>query len=373
MRVGADRILDPPYREWIAGKRVGLVTNPAGVNSRLEPTAAVLARCPGTEVAALFGPEHGFLGHEAAERPVASTARIHSLYGKTRKPTPEMLAPIEALLYDLQDLGARFYTYISTLYLCMEAAAEARIPLIVLDRPNPVGGDRVEGPRLDHGCQSFVGIHDVPIRYGMTAAELARLFNADVGLGCDLRVVPLQGWRRNCWFDETGLQWICPSPDLASQATATVYAGFCLLEGTNLSFGQGTVRPFELAGAPWLEAEELTARLNQRQLPGVAFRSQAFVPGSGRFRSQLCRGLQVHVLDRDRFQPLPAALHLLAELIALHPRRFKWRAEHFDRLTGSDRIRRSISAGEPVDSIVASWQPGIEQFTKSRRAHLLYE
>jgi uncharacterized protein YbbC (DUF1343 family) len=373
VQVGADRILDMPFRDWIATMPVGLVTNPAGVNSQFEPTAAVLSRSPGTEVTALFGPEHGFLGHELAERPVASTARVHSLYGQTNKPTPEMLAPIEVLLFDLQDVGARFYTYVSTLFLCMQAAAESQIPLIVMDRPNPIGGDRVEGTGLEPDFKSFVGIHGMPVRHGMTTAELARLFNAEAGLGCDLRVVPLLGWRRDQWFDETGLQWICPSPDLATLTTATVYIGFCLLEGTNLSFGRGTVRPFELVGAPWLKAEELTGRLNSFDLPGVHFRTQSFVPGAGRFRGEICRGFQIHVLDRDTFQPLPAALHVLAETIRFHPRRFKWRARHFDRLAGSDRIRRSLTLGEPVDSIVESWQPGVEQFRRSRQPYLLYQ
>lgn len=230
----------------------------------------------------------------------------------------------------------------------------------------------MEGPRLVPGFGSFVGIHDIPIRYGLTTAELARLFNSEAGLGCDLRVVPLQGWRRHYWFDETGLQWICPSPDMATPTTAAVYAGFCLLEGTNLSFGKGTVRPFELFGAPWLDAGELNARLSRLRLPGIVFRSQAFVPGASRFRSQVCRGLQVHVLDRNRFNPLPAALHVLAEASRLHPHHFEWRAEHFDRLAGSDRVRRSLVAQESVDSIVAGWQPGIEQFTRSRRPYLLY-
>ena len=352
---------------------MGLVTNPAGVNSRLEPTASVLSRSPGTEIAALFGPEHGFLGHEAAEHPVASTARVHSLYGRTNKPTPDMLSPIEVLLFDLQDLGVRFYTYVSTLYLCMQAAAENGIPLVVLDRPNPIGGDRVEGPRLEPEYRSFVGIYDLPVRHGMTAAELARMFNTEVGLGCVLRVVPLQGWRRDRWFDETGLQWICPSPDLATLSTATVYAGFCLLEGTNLSIGRGTVRPFEFIGAPWLKSHELAGLLNGSDLPGVAFRPQTFVPAAGNFESQVCRGLQVHVLDRDQFSPLPAALHLLSATILLHPQEFEWRAEHFDRLAGSDHIRRALAARRPVDSIVECWRSGIEQFVRSRKPYLLYQ
>ena len=373
VQVGADRIFEGPYREWFASQRIGLITNPTGVNSRLQPTAALLARCSGAEVAALFGPEHGFLGYETAEKPVVSTARIHSLYGPTRKPTPEMLAPLDVLIYDMQDLGARFYTYISTLFLCMQAAAESAIPLIVLDRPNPVGGLRVEGPRLDPAFRSFVGIFDVPIRYGLTPGELARFFNTEAELRCDLRVVPMRGWRRHLWFDQTGLQWISPSPDIATVATAAVYPGMCLLEGTNLSFGRGTVRPFELIGAPWVNAQALVARMNGLNLPGARFRSQAFVPGSGEFAAQVCQGLQVHLTDREQFEPLGAALHLIGAVIALHPREFSWRNDHFDRLAGSDRLRRALQRGESAESITGHWRSGVSSFEGARRSCLLYD
>ena len=231
-------------------------------------------------------------------------------------------------------MGTRFYTFISTLYLCMQAAAEGGIPFIVLDRPNPIGGVRFEGPTLDPDYRSFVGIFDLPLRYGLTAGELARLFNGESDLGCDLRVVPLLDWNRTHWYDQTGLEWICPSPELATITTAALYPGFCLLEGTNLSEGRGTVRPFELVGAPWLESEALATRLNALQLPGVRFRPQVFTPNADKFSSQACRGLQIHVLDRDRFSTLPVVLHLLRETIRLHPGKLEWREAHFDRLPG---------------------------------------
>lgn len=371
--VGADRILEPPYLSLIADRKVGLVTNQTGVDSRLRPTAAVLAGCPGTDLAALFGPEHGYLGYESAEKPVASTARVHSLFGRTKKPTPEMLAPLDVLVFDIQDLGTRFYTYISTLFLCMQAAAECAVPMVVLDRPNPIGGVRVEGPRLDPALRSFVGIFDLPVRYGLTPGELALYFNAHAGLGCSIQVVPLAGWRRQHWFDQTGLQWISPSPGIATLDTATVYPGLCLLEGTNLSYGHGTVKPFELVGAPWLKADALAGRLNELALPGAVFRPQVFVPESGRYVSQICRGLQLHVTDREQFRPLDAALYLVASAIALHPQEFAWRAEHFDRLAGTGRLRQALAKGDSIESITSSWREGIEAFERERGPRLLYD
>lgn len=373
MLVGADRILEPPHLGLIAGRKVGLVTNPTGADSRLRPTAAVLAGCPGTELVALFGPEHGFLGHEPAEKPVASTAQVHSLFGRTKKPTPEMLAPLDVLVFDIQDLGTRFYTYISTLFLCMQAAAECAVPMVVLDRPNPIGGVRVEGPRLEPAFRSFVGIFDLPIRYGLTPGELALYFNARAGLDCSLHVVPLDSWRRRHWFDQTGLQWICPSPGIATLDTATVFPGMCLLEGTNLSYGQGTVKPFEFVGAPWLKADALADHLNELALPGARFRPQAFALESGRYASRVCQGLQVHVTDREQFRPLQAALCLIAAAIVLHPQEFAWRAEHFDRLAGSGRLRQALANGEPIESITCSWREGIEAFKRARGPCLLYD
>ena len=370
--MGADRILEPPFRKWIAGKRVGLVSNPAGVNSQLEPATAILARAAGTELAALFGPEHGFLGHAAAGRAVAGTTQIHSLFGQTRKPSPRMLAPLDVLVFDLQDMGVRFYTFVSTLFLCMQAAAERGIPLVVLDRPNPIGGTRVEGPLLEPAFRSFVGVFEMPIRYGMTCGELARLFEGESKLGCDLKVVPLRGWNRNWWYDQTGLQWVCPSPDMAGVATATVYPGFCLLEGINISVGRGTVRPFELFGAPWFQSETMALQLNGLRLPGAKFRPQAFTPTAGRYRGKLCRGIQVHVLDRERFKPLSAALHFLRAARQIHPSRLQWRVRHFDRLAGTDRLRRALLRGDSTEAIESGWQSGVDEFRRSREPYLLY-
>ena len=263
-----------------------------------------------------------------------------------------MLRGVDLLVYDIQDVGVRFYTYISTLYECMKAAARDGIPLIVLDRPNPIDGDRVEGPLLDTSLVSFVGIHPLPIRYGMTVGELARLFNHEGELGCDLRVVPMQGWRRSRWFDETGLVWIPPSPNMPTLTTATLYAGFCLLEGTNLSEGRGTTRPFELVGAPWLDAPRLAESLNALDLAGVYFRVQSFTPTFSKFKDQVCQGIQIHVVDRDRFDPISGALHLLLQTLDLHPEELKFQDQNVRSAGGSTRSQiRSSYGAIPVEQI----------------------
>lgn len=370
VRPGADRLLEAPYAGWVQGRRLGLITNPSGVTAELETTADVLLRRSDLRLAAIFGPEHGFSGAAQAGVPVADQPRVFSLYGEVRAPTAEMLQEVDVLVYDLQDVGVRFYTYISTLFYSMQAAAQQGIPLIVLDRPNPIDGGRVEGPVLEPGFESFVGVFPLPIRYGMTAGELARLFNAEAGLGCDLQVVPLQGWRRSQWYDQTGLAWIMPSPNMPTLETALIYPGFCLLEGTNLSEGRGTTRPFELFGAPWLDSRRLAERLNQLGLSGIRFRPQAFTPTFSKYAGTLCQGVQVHVLDRDLFQPIPAVLHVLQQVARLHPGQLEFRPQ-FDRLAGNPWIRQMLPEAS-VEAIVARWQPGLEEFRKIRQRYLLY-
>jgi len=228
VRVGTDRLFEEPYWNWIQGKRVGLITNPTGVDSRLEATMDLLAQHPDVQLVALFAPEHGLLAQAQAQEAIATYGNVYSLYGETQAPTAEMLKDVEVLLYDIQDVGVRFYTYISTMFLSMKAATEQGIPFIVLDRPNPIDGSRVEGPVLQPGYESFVGIYALPIRYGMTAGELARMLNQETDLGCDLKVVPLEGWERQQWYDQTGLKWISPSPNMSTVNTAAVYPGLCL-------------------------------------------------------------------------------------------------------------------------------------------------
>ncbi|RPJ49662.1 MAG: DUF1343 domain-containing protein [Acidobacteria bacterium] len=371
VRVGADRLFEKKYFQWIKGKRVGLVTNPTGVNARLELTAERLAAQPDTTLTALFAPEHGLSGAAQAGEKVQSTTAIYSLYGENRGPTAEMLANVDVLLYDIQDVGVRFYTYLSTLYETMRSAAAKGIPLVVLDRPNPIDARRVQGVMLESGRESFVGIYRIPMRYGMTVGELARLMNAEANLGCDLRVVPVKGWKRKHWFDKTSLEWILPSPNMPTLATATVYPGTCLIEGTNLSEGRGTTRPFELIGAPWLDSKRLAESLNRLNLKGVYFRPQAFTPTFSKYKDQLCQGIQVHVLDRDDFQPIEAALRIIEQTIKLQPGSLEF-TNGFDRLAGTSQVREALLRGDPVASIVKSWEPELKEFVKIRKKYLIY-
>ena len=372
MRLGSDRLLEEPFLDWVEGKSVGLVANHTAVNSRLEGVAATLSGHPRIELKAIFAPEHGFSGDLQAGVPVPHRSRIYSLYGAHHSPTPEMLRGVDLLIYDIQDVGVRFYTYISTLYECMKAAAREGIPLVVLDRPNPIGGTRVEGPLLDGSLVSFVGIHPLPIRYGMTVGELARLFNQEGNLGCELRVVPMEGWKRSQWYDETGLVWIPPSPNMPTLTTAALYPGICLLEGTNLSEGRGTTRPFELVGAPWLDASRLAAALDALELAGVHFRIQSFRPSFSKYKGQSCRGVQIHIVDRDRFDPISCALHLLRETLLLHPEKLKFRDRMFDLLAGRPGLRSELLGRVEIERIVASWRPELESFRERRSRHLLY-
>jgi len=367
----------------LRGRRVGLVTNPTGVTSDLQSTVDVLHRAAGVHLAALFGPEHGFSASApdgvavASERDRRTGLPVHSLYGPTKKPTPEMLAGLDVLVFDLQDCGARFYTYTWTLLYCLEAAAENGLPLLVLDRPNPIGGEAVEGPVLDRRFASFVGDWPIPIRHGLTLGELATLFNRSIG--ADLSVVHMQGWRRAMWFDETGLPWVLPSPNLPTLEAAMVYPGTCLVEGTNLSEGRGTSRPFEFVGAPWIDGDDLALAMNALRLPGVRFRPVTFAPTTSKHSGSTCGGVQVHVLDRQALRPVETGVHLLATIKRLYPGDFRWlptswegQPPHVDLLAGTDRLRQALDAGVPVADIIAEWQPGLAAFLPEREAALLY-
>jgi uncharacterized protein YbbC (DUF1343 family) len=372
LRLGADQILEEPYLSWIRNKRVGLITNQTGVTRGLHPLPKLLSEHPEVELVALFGPEHGLFGHAQAGEKVAGGADFFSLYGEHRAPTPEMLRNVEVLIYDIQDVGVRFYTYISTMFECMQAASRQGIPFVVLDRPNPIDGRRVEGPVLEMGFESFVGIHPIPIRYGMTAGELALLFKEENSLDLTVWVVSVKGWRRGTTFEATGLEWISPSPNMPTPRTADLYPGMCLFEGTNLSEGRGTTRPFELVGAPWLKAELLAILLNNSGLPGVRFRPQPFTPTFSKFQGQTCQGIQVHITDGDRFRPIETVLHMLREILNLHPEEFAFRDEAFDRLAGNSWIRRMLSENRAVEAIVERWENDLEDFRRRREPHLMY-
>lgn len=306
---------------------------------------------------------------------------VHSLYGESQAPTAEQLAGLDLLLIDLQDVGARFYTYTSTVALALEACGRAGPPVLLLDRPNPLGGTALEGSLLEPSCRSFVGLHPIPIRHGLTLGELARLFNELGGYGAALEVLPLAGWRRAMWYDETGLPWVTPSPNLPTFASAIVYPGTCLIEGTTLSEGRGTALPFEQLGAPWLDGDALAAELNALALPGVRWRPVGFTPGHGRkFPGTPCGGVQLHVTDRDALRPVEAVLHLLATVRRLAPDDFAWRPPanparppFIDLLAGTPRLREALDAGRPPAEIAAGWAPDLARFAETRRAALLYE
>jgi uncharacterized protein YbbC (DUF1343 family) len=367
------------------GRRVGLVTHPAAVLPDLTSALDALL-AGGARVTALFGLEHGFDG-SVADGTAVGDARdlrtglpVFSLYGAIREPSADMLVDVDVLVYDVQDVGARFFTFISTLYHVLAAAGRTGRAVIVLDRPNPINGVTIEGPLVAPGLQSFVGIMPIPIRHGMTTGELARCFNTEGRLGADLSVVAMRGWQRGTWLDATGLPWVSPSPGMPQLATATVYPGMCFVEGTVLSEGRGTALPFEVVGAPWLDGHALAQALNRRALPGVRFRPTHFTPSVGKHAGVTCHGVQVHVTDRQAFRAVETGLHVVAASRSLAPDRFEflsssWEGQppHFDLLTGDAAIREGLAAGMPVADMVSGWPAVATAFDRARQPYLLYE
>ena len=386
---GLDVLVGERFRV-LRGLRLGLVCNPTSVDRSLRHAADLLAAAPGVKLSALFGPEHGVRGdaqYMAAvgdERDRRTGLPVHSLYGKTRDslaPTPAQLGGLDGLVFDIQDVGARYYTYQATMMLCMEAAARARIRFFVLDRPNPIGGVAVEGPRLLPGFESFCGLHDLAPRHGMTVGELAEAFRVERGLDLELTVVECRGWRRRVHQRETGLPWVFPSPNMPTPETALVYPGMCLLEGTNLSEGRGTTRPFEVFGAPWLDPDQLVEALGAEKLPGVRFRPVSFVPTFDKYRRQRCHGVELFVVDRDVFRPFLTAVACVAAARALAPAEFRWRTEAyefvesipaFDLLCGSSREREGIERGVSARGLARAWVPEERAFARRRMGYLRY-
>ena len=365
--------------DLLRGKHVGLITNPTGVDRDLVSDVDLLAHTPGVHLVALFGPEHGIRGAQQAGASVGSSRDpvtglpVYSLYGNTRQPTPAMLKGVDLLVFDIQAVGARFYTYLYTMSDAMKAAAGAHIPILVLDRPNPVGGIKVQGPVLDPKFASFVGEYPIPLRYGMTIGELAEFFNHQFHIGAHLTVVEMRGWNRSMYYDDTPLQFVMPSPNMPTETTALVYPGMGLVEGTNVSEGRGTTRPFELAGAPWIDAEKLSRVLNEKHLPGVRFRPVHFTPTFSKYEGKPCNGIQVHVMDRDTFNPVVVGLTVIATIHGLYPHQFAFNASDFDRLAGDDWVRQGIEKGVPVSEMQRRWEPGLSQFKKIRQKYLLYK
>src|SRR5690349_16881773 len=358
----------------LAGMRIGLITNHTGRDREGRQTIDVLNKAPGVKLVALFSPEHGIRG--VADEKVSDSKDettglpIYSLYGETRRPQPEQLKDLDALVFDIQDVGARFYTYISTLGYVLEEAAKVKLPVFVLDRPNPIGGVDVEGPLADNDRLSFTSYHRIPTRHGLTMGELAQLFNRQRNIGADVRVIKMEGWRRSMWFDETNLTWVNPSPNMRSLTEATLYPGIGLLETTNVSVGRGTDTPFELVGAPWIQGEKLAELLNQRGLQGVRFVPVRFTPNASVFKGEPCGGVNIIVTDRAAFHPLLAGIEMALALRKLYPN--EWKVDSYLRLLANADTLERVKRGDSARDIVASWNNALQEFRKARAEILLY-
>jgi uncharacterized protein YbbC (DUF1343 family) len=386
MITGLERYLSsrPPELE----QPFGLLVHPASVDAKLRPAVELFyQRYPDT-VAAIFGPQHGVLGHTQANmiewegsHDQSRNLPVYSLYGARRKPTPEMLSGLKTLVIDLQDVGSRYYTYIWTMSLCLEACGEAGVAVTVLDRPNPLDGCHLEGPMLDLNLRSFVGLHPVPVRHGLTAGEIAQYLKAELSLPVKLHVIRMRGWRRRDFYDQTGLPWVMPSPNMPTLDTALVYPGMCLLEGTTLSEGRGTTRPFELFGAPFIDSAALCRRLTERKLPAVRFRPAGFTPTFDKFKGELCHGAQIHVTNRKHFKPFLTAITILQVLRDMYGPAWDWKQppyeyEHIklpiDILAGDLDVRQAIDHTLPLPPLEKKWAEDLNKFKSGRRKYLLY-
>ena len=385
MQLGCERLL---ASDILDGKRVGVVCNPASVDGQLRHIADLFARHQRAELVALFGPQHGFRsdvqdnmietahGEDSSRR-----VPVYSLYSETREPTAKMLEGIDVLVIDLQDVGSRIYTFIYTMANCLIACRRHGVKAIVCDRPNPIGGAQFEGPMLVPGFESFVGQYPIPMRHGMTIGELALLFNGEFGIGADLSIEKMDGWNRGMYFDDTHLPWVMPSPNMPTLDTAIVYPGTVLFEGTNVSEGRGTTRPFEITGAPWTVAERFADRMNAQGLPGVFFRPVVFEPTFQKHAKTTCAGCQIHVIDRREFMPVQTGVALIVAYHDTDPRQFAWRQPPYeyeqtkmpiDILAGSAELREKVTHGQNAREIAQSWTPSVEAFRKIRDRYLLY-
>lgn len=376
-------VANPPA--VVRGRRIGLITNQSGMDRQRRPTIDLIQAMPDVKLVALFSPEHGIRG--VADTKVASSTDektglpIHSLYGETNKPTPEMLKDVDVLVYDIQDLGVRQYTFESTMALAMQAAAEKHIPFVVLDRPNPVTGTIIEGNRLEPGFETFVGIHPVLSRHGLTMGELAKLYNAEQHIGADLTVVPMEGWRRDMWWDETGLPWVNPSPNIRRLEAAIHYPGTVFFEAINVSEGRGTPAPFEQIGAPWLDNAKLVATMNAMKLPGVRFEAVDIQVDSTarKYPGEMLKGVRFVITDRNRYRPIAASLLMIEQIRKMHPDKFEWRGSSardagkltIERHGGTAKLRQAIENGS-VAALLKEWEKEQAEFRKSRAQYLIY-
>jgi uncharacterized protein YbbC (DUF1343 family) len=403
VKLGVELFLER-HLDLVKGKRVGLIANQTAVNSGLESTIELFSRHPDVNLVALYAPEHGIRGNAQAGEYVPFfidekyKIPVFSLYGQSIKPergmlkdidtymrsfdtektgkVPEgaMVEDVDVAVFDIQDVGTRIYTYIATMAYAMQACAENRIEFIVLDRPNPINGEQMEGPLVEYpGFSSFVGLYPIPVRHGMTVAELAKYFNDNfLEDKADLKVIPMDGWKRPMWYDETYLPWIIPSPNMPNLNTATVYPGQVYLEGTNISEGRGTTKPFELFGAPWIDGYELAKRLNELDLPGIKFREAWFTPTFSKYNGQLCSGAQIHVLDRSQYRPFESALHIIKKIRDIYPNHFKFHEKYMDKIMGTSKVREALEKGTDIEDIVRSLSSDLESFSQKRKPYLLY-
>ncbi len=359
----------------LRGKHIGLITNHTGLDFQGRTTIEILSRAPGVRLVALFSPEHGLAGHldekVSSSRDASTGLPIFSLYGEIRRPTDEMLKGIDALVFDIQDAGVRFYTYTTTMAYCMEEAAKRNIAFFVLDRPNPLGGEILEGPLLDSDKKKFVGYFPLPVRYGLTIGELAQLFNAENHIGVDLHVIAMKNWHRNYFFESTGIRWVPPSPNLLTQKGAVLYPGIEILQNVGVSVGRGTETPFEEFGAPWMNGDAVAAALNARALPGLRFVGQPFIPISGLYAGQRCGGVAIRITNRPTVRAVRAGFEIAAVLQNLYP-------EHFDPakllpLVGNAETIRLLQEGASTEKIVSSWAVDLAAFDQMRRKYFLYK
>lgn len=383
MEIGIDVFLKK-HAENYKGKKVGLVTNLTGVNKQLDSIIDLLYHHPDIELTALYGPEHGIRGDAKEGEKVESSKDtltnlpVYSLYGETRKPTKEMLADIDVMIFDLQDIGSRYYTYIYTMAYVMEACGENNIEFIVLDRPNPISGLKREGNVVDDNYTSFIGLVPIPNRHGLTIGELALLFKNEFNYSCDLTVVPMEGWTRSMYFEDTDLLWIPPSPNTTSIDMCILYAGTCLIEGTNLSEGRGTTQPFEIIGAPFIDGHQLAEKFNERKLEGIIARPVSFKPTYQKFNDEMCFGVQLHLTNRETIKPVASVIYLLKDIAQMYPNEFQFREEtpsgksFFDLLAGNGALRKMISAGN-VEPYFEEANEDLERFEKIMQPYLLYE
>jgi len=387
IKLGLERLLDDRIAV-LKDARIGLVCNQASVDHSLRHAADVLFDHPAINLTTLFGPQHGIRGDVQDNMIETGHARdrrtglpIYSLYSDTREPTDEMLNDVDVIVVDLQGVGCRIYTFAYTMANCMRVAARLGKKVVVCDRPNPIGGEKVAGNVTEGGHESFVGQYLLPTRHGMTMGELARLFNEHFGIGCELEVVKLAGWSRNLWYDDTDGPWVMPSPNIPTPDSCKVFPGTVHLEGTQMSEGRGTTRPFELVGAPYIQADQYTSELMKLNLPGVLFRASVFMPTFQKHGGKACGGVQIHVTDREAFEPVQTGIAIVKTAYDMYPNDFRWKdppyeyeytRNPFDVISGTTKLREQIERGDSLEAIVDSWQPRLDEFRAVRQSYLLY-